>query len=53
MIKSSALPPDLEVINGEGVRTVDDLIVLIKMIVADVVGRFIYDWLKHLFEGGD
>ena len=53
MLKSPALPPDPEVFNEKGVSTVDDFIVLIEMIIADVVGRFVYDWLKQLFKGGN
>ena len=48
-----ALPPDLEVINGEGVIAVGILIELVKRIVASVLGRFVYDWLKSIFKGGD
>ena len=51
--KMSTLPPILEVINGKEVSTVDDLIVILDMIVADVVARFVYDWLKSCFKGGD
>lgn len=53
MIKSPALPPDLEVFNGKGVSTLDDLIVFVKRVAANLVARFVYDWLKQLFKGGD
>lgn len=26
---------------------------LVKRIAASVIGRFVYDWLKSLFKGGD
>ena len=29
------------------------LIKFVKKIVASVIGRFVYDWLKHLFKDGD
>ncbi len=47
------LPPDLEVFNGEEVIIMGILAELVKRIVASVVGRFVYDWLKSLFKGGD
>ena len=53
MIKSSALPPEPEVFNGKVVIAVDDLIVIIEIIVGNVASRFVYDWLKKLFKGGN
>ena len=47
------LPLDLEVINGEEVITMGILVQLVKRIVANVLGRFVYDWLKDLFKSGD
>ena len=47
------LPPNLEVINGKVVITVSTLLEFIKRIVANVIARSIYDWLKNYFKGGD
>ena len=47
------LPPDLEVINGKGVIDMGILIELVKRIVASVLGRLVYDWLKNFFKDGD
>lgn len=51
--KLAPLPPDLEVINGEEVIIMGELISFVKKIIATVIGRFVYDWLKHFFKGGD
>ena len=47
------LPLDLEVINGKGVIAMGILVQLIKRIVANVLGRLVYDWLKNYLKGGD
>ena len=46
-------PPDLEVIDGKGVIAMGILIECVKRIVASVIGRLVYDWLKDLFKDGD
>ncbi len=46
-------PPDLEVIDGEGVIAMGIIVQFFKRIVTNVIGRFVYDWLKHLFKDGD
>lgn len=30
-----------------------ELISFVKRIVATVIGRFVYDWLKDIFKSGD
>lgn len=48
-----ALPPDPEVINGKGVIAMGGLIEFVKKIVATVIGRLVYDWLKQFFKDGN
>ncbi len=53
MLKCPRYHPNLEVTDGEGVSTVSILLEIIKKIVMSVIGRFVYDWLKDHFKGGD
>ena len=51
--KMPTLPLDLEVINGKVVITMGVIVRLFKRIVTNVIGRFVYDWLKNHFQSGN